>query len=298
MLKAQRNILILILLFSTVILAACSLPSQVETTTPSGDAVATQVSLLLTASPNSTQVPQVVTATPAPTELAPTATILPPTATALATATPTITPTSTEPPQPTSTLSTSDPRATLGEPTFQDTKFKENANWGKAWEDKFTRGKFIDNQMVLTSVGVDGWTLSWPKIDDFYIEMTATTEKCSGMDRYGLIVRAPETFDQGYIFDITCDGHYSLRIWDPEAKDYIDLIPWKHSDAIETGSNKTNRLGLKAEGDQLSLYVNGHLLGNVQDDQYNKGRFGPTIGHTETDDFTIKISEISYWDLK
>ncbi|MGE5221063.1 MAG: hypothetical protein ACM3PY_01415 [Omnitrophica WOR_2 bacterium] len=79
-------------------------------------------------------------------------------------------PTSTQPAQPTPTLSTTDPRAALGDPTFQDTKFKENVNWGKAWEDQYTRGEFSDHQLVLTSVGVDGWTLSWPKVDNFYIE--------------------------------------------------------------------------------------------------------------------------------
>ncbi len=117
------------------------------------------------------------------------------------------------------------------------------------------------------------------------------------MDRYGLIVRVPETFDRGYLFGFTCDGQYSLRIWNPEEKQYDYLVKWKHSDAILSGSDQTNRLGLKADGDKLSLYANGHYLTQVTDSTFDKGRFGPFIGHDETNNFTIQIKEISYWDL-
>ncbi len=206
-------------------------------------------------------------------------------------------PSATATPQPTATAVAGDPRLTLGNPTFQDTKFKENVNWGSAWKDEFTQGEFTNNELVLTSIGVDGWTLTWPKITDFYIEMTATTGDCSGMDRYGLIVRVPATFDRGYLYGFTCDGHYSLRIWDPVKKQYTYLVKWTHSDDIITGSNQTNRLGLMAQGDNLTLYANGNLLGSVTDSQFDQGRFGPFVGHADTNDFTVYIKEIAYWDL-
>jgi hypothetical protein len=186
----------------------------------------------------------------------------------------------------------------LGSPTFDDTKFVEKRNWGSAWEDDFTRGEFKNNQLVLTSIGVDGWTVSWPKPQDFYIELTATTGDCSGMDRYGIIVRVPEKFDQGYLFGFTCDGKYSLRYWDPEAEKYQSIIGWTDSQYINAGSDQTNRLGLKVEGNHFTLYANGHLLDKASDDRLeDEGRFGPWIGHTNTDEFTIYISEIAYWDL-
>ncbi len=284
----------LFVIILAALLAACALP-QPATPTPFGDAIATQVAVLLTASPAviNTQ-PAVVTATlpPAPTTAAPaTETPIPPTAE------PSLTPTLTSTPKPTATLSGEDPRQALGDPTFQDTKFKEDTNWGSAWKDDFTQGEFKNNELVLTSIGVDGWTVSWPKISDFYIEMTATTGDCSGMDRYGLIVRVPESFDTGYLYGFTCDGQYSLRVWDQAKKQYTYLIKWTHSDEITTGSNQTNRLGLKVIGDKFSLYANGHLIDSATDSRFDKGRFGPFIGHAATEDFTIYIKEIAYWDL-
>lgn len=288
----QSLIKALFILGLVACLTACSL-TQPATPTPFGDAVATQVAVLLTASPAAvnTQL-AVVTATlpPAPTAEA-TATPMPPTTE------PTLVPKLTHTPQPTPTLTGEDPRQSLGDPTFQDTKFKENNNWGSAWKDDFTQGEFKNNQLVLTSIGVDGWTLTWPKIQDFYIEMTATTGDCSGMDRYGLIVRVPETFDRGYLYGFTCDGHYSLRVWDPAKKQYTYLIKWTHTNEITTGSNQTNRMGLKVQGDKFSLYANGHLIDTANDSRFDKGRFGPFVGHADTEDFTIYIKEIAYWDL-
>jgi hypothetical protein len=279
-----------------LIITACNF-AQPAAPTPFKNAVATQVALLLTASPAVTGAPPAVvteTLPPAPTG-APSATPLPPTAEP--TREPTLEATSTQTPEPTATAVEGDPRDTLGDPTFQDTKFKENNNWGSAWSDDFTQGEFKNNELVLTSIGVDGWTLTWPKITDFYIEMTATTGDCSGMDRYGLIVRVPESFDRGYLFGFTCDGRYSLRVWDPAKKRYSYLIDWTHSDEISAGSDKTNRMGLMVKGDEFTLYANGVELNTATDSRFDEGRFGPFIGHTETDDFTIYIKEIAYWDL-
>lgn len=299
--SAQFPVKALAIFSLMIILSACKMP-QAAAPTPFGNAVATQVAVLLTSSPAATN-PQSPAASPSVTTLPPvvtqtkaapsaaTSTPIPPTAK------PTQAPTNTPKPKPTATQVEGDPRLTLGDPTFQDKKFKEDINWGSAWQDKFTKGEFKDNQLVLTSIGVDGWTLTWPKYTNFYIEMTVATGDCSGMDRYGLIVRVPESFDRGYLIGFTCDGRYSLRIWDPANKKYIDIITWKHSDEINAGSNQTNRVGLMADGDKFTLYANGHLLSNATNSRFDKGYFGPFVGHTDTNNFTVYIKEIAAWEL-
>ncbi len=278
-------------------LASCSV-FRPAAPTPFYDAVATQVAVMLTSSPAviNTQPPVATASSPSMPTAAPataTKTPQPPTATLQ----PTLEATLTKTPKPTSTQVEGDPRLSLGDPTFQDVKFNVDENWGGPWKDKFTQGQFKNDELVLTSIGVDGWTVTWPKIQDFYLEMTATTGDCSGMDRYGLVVRVPETFDRGYLYGFTCDGQYSFRIWDPVKKQYNYLIKWTHSDAINTGSNETNRIGLKGEGDKFSLYANGKLIDTISDSRFDAGHFGPYIGHAETQDFTIYIKEIAYWDL-
>jgi hypothetical protein len=291
---------LLFIALAVALITGCSIPGpepNPTATTPSEDALATQVAAIFTAT--ALVQPQVATATteavvPPPATIAPT---IEPTATQAPTASPTVPPTPTT--GPTATPFKDDPRTVLGSPTFTDKTFKENANWGKAWEDDFTKGEFDNNQLVLTSKGVDGWTVSWPKVKNLYLEMTATTGTCSGSDRYGVIIRVPEvTFDRGYMAGLTCDGQYSLRYYDPEAENYNYLINWTYTNYANKGSNQTNRIGLWAEDNTFKVYVNGHLVGEAQDDTLTEeGRFGPWIGHSATDNFTIYISEISYWDL-
>jgi len=299
--NARILTIIMIILASAILLSGCGAPAPLPATpTLSQDAVATQVAAVLTSTsivlPPS---PIAVTATAQLDVVQPTEEVLP-TNTAVPTEAPTATQTTAPSPTaaPTSTPVQNDPRSVLGGAAFTDKTFKENSNWGKAWENDYTKGEFIDNQLALTSIGVDGWTLSWPKVDDMYIEMTATTETCSGADRYGMIVRVPESFDTGYLVGFTCDGRYSLRLWNPEEEQYQYLIQWTNSDKINAGANQTNRIGLWVEGDTFKVYANGHLLGQAQDDELEgEGRIGPWIGHDKTDNFTVNISEISYWDL-
>jgi hypothetical protein len=292
------------LLSLALLLAACSptsgLPQAEE---PSADSIATQVAFLLTASPVFTPIPPLPSTDTPPQQPAeqlvftatPTAPLPTQEPTPLPTETPTLAPSPT--PLPTSTPIATDPRQLLGSPKWQDKTFKDNQNWGSAWEGDFTEGKFVDNRLVFTSVGVDGWTLSWPKIENFYMEMTATTGTCSGKDRYGLIVRVPDTYDRGYLYGFTCDGYYSLRRWNPEEKRYEALVNWTATPHIVQGSNQVNRLGLRVEGGRFQMYANGHYLGEAADSLLKEGRFGPFIGHDKTDNFTIYISEIAYWDL-
>jgi hypothetical protein len=299
--------LLLVFFLLALVLSACGeTPAAPPVSNePPPDAVATQVSLLLTAT-SAVFVPTTPLDTPIPQVVLPTATLeattaLPsPTQTALPpTETPSPSPTSTVfvPPTATTTPSAADPRTLLGSPTWQDKQFAENHNWGGAWDGEYTRGSFKDNRLVFTSISTDGWTLSWPQTSDFYIEMTATTGECSGNDRYGIIVRVPDTYDRGYLFGFTCDGKYSLRKWDPGLKQYVVLLAWTTSAHINPGENQTNRLGLKAIGNRFQLYANGNFLAEAFDSELNRGRFGPFIGHGPTNNFTIYVSEISYWDL-
>jgi hypothetical protein len=292
--------------FLTVLaLSACGPQLTPEPFLPPENLVATQVAVLMTASPPvsvdpvtpvaETPPPSVFTATPQVTsEPTPTQTP-PPTETLEPETSPTLLPLVS--PTPTATLTAGDPRQELGGATFQDRSFTVDRNWGGPWTGDFTEGRFENNQLLLTSTGPDGWAVTWPRPENFYLEMTAATSQCSGRDRYGLVVRAPEPPDRGYLFGITCDGRYSLRRWDPDAGRYHIMFNWTESPHINAGSNQTNRVGLKVEGGRFAMYVNGHFLGEAFDDTLKEGRFGPYIGHDQTERFTIAISEIAYWEL-
>jgi hypothetical protein len=186
----------------------------------------------------------------------------------------------------------------LGDPTWRDT-FTTGTNWFLVSTDD-TLFEIKDGNLVMVSRGtdtMDEWGLSnRPKLDDFYLEIIATTgEECSGLDRYGVLVRAPDA-TKGYVFGFSCAGSYRLYLWDGE--NYTGLQDWASSPHILSGPNQTNRLGIMADGNSFKLYANGKLLTEVIDSTYAEGRFGLFIGSINTVDFTVSVEEVAYWLLE
>lgn len=302
--REQGSLLILILLTISFSLAACNLPASTEP--PLMDESAANTAAAETILAGLTQVVGTVTPAvvesplPEPTQTAVIAEI---TETSLPTAAPTAAPTesaatatSTTPPTP--TLDADDPKAGLGAAVFVDA-FNDASNW-PTYSDKHVSFEVKNSRLVLTAFEPDrynGWMLTWPVISDYYLEMTTKTKQCAGKDQYGAMVRAVKT-DQGYIgylYGISCDGHFSLRRWDGER--YVQLLDWTPSEYINSGSNQTNRIGLMVNGNQFSMYANGKKIGESQDDTHLEGRFGIFVGSANTPDVQFLVDEIAYWDL-
>jgi hypothetical protein len=183
----------------------------------------------------------------------------------------------------------------LGTPTWID-NFKDNKGWYLV-DTPNTKFSIKNENMIMEAFNpgkAEEWGLATvPEIKNFYLEATFKTgEACSGKDRYGVLVRAPDP-NKGYVFGFTCDGRFRLYKWD--GTNYTALEEWKQSTAIVSGPNQTNSLGIQVDGSKLKLYANGKLLGEYTDPTYSKGRFGLFIGSGETEDFTVFVKDIAYW---
>ena len=300
----------------TFLLSACTLPLSRGSETPqspSQSEVQTQVSAILTSMPSSSPTVETAatsTSTQTPPGL-PAATVVEPSITTQPTETQTTTstavvasatnvpasatPSATSTTGVTPTAPAGDPKTLLGNPTWQD-NFKNDYNWPTG-DSEYTSINIANGQLVLTSLSkLDGWRLSYPKLQDFYLEANITSTNCSGPDHYGLIVRVPDALnaDAGYLFGLTCDGQYSIRKWD--GKNMSQLVSWTSSDAILTGANQDNRLGVLAVGSNLSMYVNGVKLTSVQDGTYAEGYFGVFVGGNYTSGLSVTLSSIAYWE--
>lgn len=230
-----------------------------------------------------------------------------PSSTPIPSDTPTVTPTGTNtltptvtPVLPSPTPTSVNPEASLGEPDWSDT-FQSGNNW-PLYNDEHVEMHVGNNLLSMIALKADSrnpydaWMLSWPQLSDFYLEATITPGECKGVDRYGILARAPG-FNPvtGYVFGFSCDGKYSFRIWD--GSNYINLITWTLDGSIKQGADQTNVLGLRAEGSQISLYANGNLLTELEDQTFSAGYFGLFVGAAQTNYFTIQVSKVSYWSL-
>jgi len=294
-----------VLLLFTLLCAACVLPvSPSKNPTPTGissDAIYTQavetvMAQLTQAAPTQINPPSnQATSTPVPPSPSPVVTqteaptLIPATAT----------PTQAAPTQaltPSATLPSTDPRAPLGNPIWHDT-FDGARNW-YIYEDDRVKFKVENGKLIMTakkSNGEDGWALTGIPANNMYLEMTATFGACSGLDRYGLMVRAPADTDGGYLFALSCDGHYSFWKWNGTKRTI--LVDWTTSSSILAGTGQTNRISIKVEGYHFYLYANGILLKDLQDSTYKSHYFGIFIGAVKTANFTTTASELDYWEI-
>lgn len=145
---------------------------------------------------------------------------------------------------------------------------------------------------TLKVIGWHGWSMYYDKIDNFYLESTINVVNCSGSDQYGMVFRGPD-YSRGYFFGLTCGGNYFLDYLDGK---YTPIVSDTASQFINAGSGQTNRLGVLAQGDQLTLYINDQKVQEVRDSTYTgKGVFGVFIAAYQTPNFTIQLDEIAYW---
>ena len=251
-----------------------------------------------TTAPTATVVP---TQQPSPTQIA-AATIIPttvPTLTVVETAT--VIPTAIANLTPIATT-TDDPALRLGAPTSKDPMDNSTLWSWPAESDQYTNIQWANGFMKLTSLTTTaGWRL--PVIapsQDIYLEMNAHSETCSGKDSYGFYFRVNDkTASNGYWFIISCDGYYRLAKWDgntlPKGT-FSSLIDWTFNKNIRKGANQPNRLSVLAKGSTISLFVNGNLLKSITDSTYPSGYFGVFINRRNTNNYTVDIDDIAYWN--
>ena len=207
---------------------------------------------------------------------------------------------------PTATLNvpSTDPINSLGNPSGTDS-MDAGSKW--AWPtgaDDYIDVQFKDGFMLMTNLSkvAAGWRL--PLLGqqvDTYIQLTANSGTCSGKDSYGIIFRVPvlKSPDQGYLFQVTCDGYYRLWKWDGKVGDKglaVSLINWKQSDKINKGPDQTNRLGVKVVDKTITIYMNGVELGSVTDAAYSAGFFGAFVRSGGDTNYTAKLDEMKYWE--
>ena len=119
-----------------------------------------------------------------------------------------------------------DPGVYLGEPDWED-DMSVPGNWPTTTND-FNMAAFDNESLMITALSESfGWRIaSTDAVVDAYIEATFKVEDCSGKDDYGIIFRVPtnSNYNRGYLFGISCDGHYVLRSWgwNGRRKRYVD----------------------------------------------------------------------------
>jgi hypothetical protein len=191
-----------------------------------------------------------------------------------------------------------DPEKELGNPDGRD-DFSTKNNW-TLFDDECFKSEIVDGQYVMTTKGKPlffCWEVSWPSVQDYYLQTNMIMpESCTGDDSFGLFIRTPD-LNQGYLVGLTCDGRYSMTLWDGEESKV--LVNFVTSENINTGPGATNRIGVIANGGSYDLYANGHLIAQADDGSYvDASRFGYFVRPATEDGFVVKYDDMAIWLLE
>lgn len=135
-------------------------------------------------------------------------------------------------------------------------------------ERKFTNGGYVitcnNSEYVIYGFPSDAETY-----DDFVVEVDVKATPSSAKYGYcGIAFRRVEDDNYQYAISNTTSKYTLVKMLDSEG---VDLIKWTESAAINSGTNN-NRLKVKCQGSNISLFCNDVLLSTVTDSTHKMGK--------------------------
>ena len=139
------------------------------------------------------------------------------------------------------------------------------------------------------------WTTAGENFRDGLYEVEATQVEGPDNNAFGMLFRVDDQNDNFYAFQISGDGFVWIgRYRGGMAEEPIINDWWFESTAVKPGANQTNKLSVRAEGQNLIFYVNDIEVGRVTDDAFASGYIGlmaRSLGqpgvHVQFDNFKV-----------
>jgi hypothetical protein len=151
---------------------------------------------------------------------------------------------------------------------------------------------------------------------DFYVDVVVYNgDECADRDAAGLLYRYVQGSDAGLLFGVACEGGYFSGITgglgamggvclftndNPTGPGDLDCSTlWDHptSSHINEGPGAANRIGVRAQGTEITLFINGHEVGSFSISaavpQY--GEFALYLGSTQSENASASFDDFSLW---
>jgi hypothetical protein len=133
-----------------------------------------------------------------------------------------------------------------------------------------------------------------PIFTDFYLEITAEPNLCRELDEYGVLFRISPTIDY-YRFSLSCDGRVRLdRVYGGQAS---SPQPWLYSGAVPPGAPSSSRLGISADGQEMSFFVNGQYQFSINDPLLTSGGVGVFARSVNEKAVTVNFSDLIVYEV-
>jgi hypothetical protein len=140
------------------------------------------------------------------------------------------------------------------------------------------------------------WTFGGKKFSNFYVstDTVVPNTTCKAGDHWGLIFRMKDNANF-YMFGVSCDGKYRLMKRVDGAFEVV--VDFTDSDFI-TDLGQKNALGVRAAGNQFSLYANGNFITTVSEGTFAEGVVGMYAASRLTPNLTVKYDNIAVYPVQ
>ena len=207
----------------------------------------------------------------------------------------------------TATQSDQDPYGSLGGTLVTSDPMHDNSK-GNKWDEATTNDQqgnvtstcsFISGAYHLTNKTKGGLICDpeAPGLTLSNVVFEATITIIQG-DEAGVEVRLDQAKQTDYLALLTTDGSYGIYSENNTSNPknpYKTLSSGKHG-AIKTGLNQANVIALAANGNTISLYINGQYIDSAQDTTYKNGQLG-IYGYAANNNLDVAVSNVRVWKL-
>ncbi|MCZ7543033.1 MAG: hypothetical protein M5R40_05610 [Anaerolineae bacterium] len=172
--------------------------------------------------------------------------------------------------------------------------FTEANDWFVG-EDAFVRAELTDERYVITPLsGTAALFSNMVDVDDFYAEVEIEPLSCppNAIIGFGFRQQQPGSY---YVFGIRCqDGAWLVQ------KLPADVAPFASGqlDAPPAESGAPHVIGVRAEGQQFTLFWDDEEIGAFEDASFAHGDIGFHLqGDPTSDDLTVAFDNLEVWEL-
>lgn len=168
------------------------------------------------------------------------------------------------------------------------------------YDDEDTQAGYVDGEYGIAVHRVE--YMAWgnpdpgPELVDFEVEVDARLVEGPLDNNFGLLVRYQSDEDNFYWFQISADGYYSVDL--RQGGEWITLVYWEESDAVQQGVGATNRLRVVCQGSQFSFFANDTFLTEVTDGELGSGSIGLAAGAYDEAGVVIHFDDLRVYALE
>lgn len=181
------------------------------------------------------------------------------------------------------------------EPVLTESFTRDRGDWSTASADEY-ESFYADRKYHIRGKTADllRWHRADVDLDDFLVEADLAQVSGSTDSAGGFVFRRTDD-DNMVFFGITGDGRYTLE--EKLDGEWRTVIPLTAADAIATGEDASNRLGIFGLGSSLAFLANDTVLATLGDAKLTAGDIALALLTGDEPGAEFAFDDLEIWDL-